>query len=61
MEFQIDRMVATLRVSTKCFSYFCSKTCCGYLLEMPHHGDSNEYTQLTFSGEIRFSFKKCLI
>ena len=31
------------------FSYFSTKTCCGYSLEAPHRGASNEYPQHTFS------------
>ena len=30
------------------FSYFSTKTCCGYSLEVPQRGTSNEYPQRTF-------------
>ena len=30
------------------FSYFSTKTCCGYSLEVPHRGTSNEYPQHMF-------------
>ena len=40
--------------------------CCGYSLEAPHRGASNEYHNICFRGEIRkisafFWWKKCLI
>ena len=34
-------------------SYFSTKTCCGYSLEVPQRGNSNEYPQHMFCGEIR--------
>ena len=37
----------------KYFSYFSKKTCCGYSLEVPHQGTSNEYHKICFLGEIR--------
>ena len=46
------------------FSYFSKKNiCCGYSLEGPHWGPSNEYHNICFHGEIRkilvlFSWKK---
>ena len=30
----------------KYFSYFSMKTCCGYSLEVPHRGVSNEYDNM---------------
>ena len=33
----------------KYFSYFSNKTCCGYSLEVPHKGASNEYPPDRFS------------
>ena len=32
------------------FPYFSMKTCCGYSLESPHRGDSNESPQICFYG-----------
>ena len=34
------------------FCQFFIKTCCGYSLELPYRGDSNEYPQHMFYGEI---------
>ena len=33
--------------------YFSTKTCCGYSLEAPHRGTSNEYPQHTFIWRIK--------
>ena len=54
------------RVSGKYFSYFSMKTCCGYSLEMPHRGTSNEYPQHMFSWRNKknsntFWLEKCAL
>ena len=39
-----------LKIQSKnyCFSYFSKKTCCGYSLESPRRGSSNEYPQYMY-------------
>ena len=34
------------------------KTCCGYSLEAPHQGTSNEYHNICFCGEMRKLFSR---
>ena len=36
----------------RCFSYFSKKICCGYSLEAPQRGASNEYHNIFFRAEI---------
>ena len=48
------------------FFLFFHKNCCGYSLEVPQRGISNEYHNICFHGEIRkkstiLGLKKCLI
>ena len=45
------------------FSYFFTKKkiCCGYSLEVPHRGTSNEYPQYIFLWSITTNINNCLV
>ena len=45
----VTSMALDKRCISKYFSYFSMKTCCGYSLEVPLRGTSNEYPQHMFS------------
>ena len=50
-EKKIDKIVNTKVLMF--FLFLHENICCGYSLEVPHRGTSNEYPQHSFHGEIR--------
>ena len=46
-----DKAFFVQEQSTDIFLFHHENICCGYSLEVPHQGASNEYPQHTFSGK----------
>ena len=54
---RVEQIRWVLLKSRDNFAYFSIKTCCGYSLELPRRGDSNEYPQHVYGELMKISFE----